>query len=310
MKNNTPAILLILLLSIGVKAQNVQYEITYDNPDFRPFWNLNLSYFDVDVPVLNLDAINFNAGIWGNVEPVEGIGIDYRYRRSYLTMAQIGYKSPPSFSNFELGGYFRFAGYTKVKATPVILDIEWDADGNDFNDERVFAMKSISIQAKNRRDYLLRAGYYHLSSPITVDDVTDDNGTDIFADGLGKASINGLYAGLSMRTIRNVFIKTDNFGEQFTSMGRLLYLDAIFAGTSISDPYEDPTLPFDEDAAKDAIGSLPIGFRIGLSTFQVEKKDRTGKKFGMSTNYEAGYRPYIGWYISGGLGITLVKWNK
>ena len=94
-------------------------------------------------------------------------------------------------------------------------------------------------------------------------------------------------------------------------MGRLLYIDAIFAGASLSDPYEVPTtLAFDEDAAKEAIGSLPIGFRIGLNTFQGEKKDRTDKKFGMSTNYEAGYRPYIGWYVSAGLGITLVKWNK
>lgn len=295
----------------SVSAQNVNYEITYDNPDFRPFWNLNLSYLDIDVPVQSIDAINLNAGIWGNFEPVEGIGADYRFRTSYLTMAQLGYKSPPGFTNFELGGYFKFAGHTKLRPTAVILEIDWDADGNSFNNEDVFQMKSISVQAKNRRDFLLRAGYYHLSSPITVDEVKDANDIDIFADDLGRASLNGLYAGIGIRTFRNVYIKTDQFGEQFTSMGRLLYIDAIFAGTSLSDPYEDPTtLVFDKDAAKEAISSLPIGFRIGLNTFQVEKKDRTGKKFGMSTNYEAGYRPYIGWYVSAGLGLTLVKWNK
>ncbi len=311
MKKLITPLALVLIFSAGLKAQNINYEITYDNPDFRPFWNLNLSYFDIDIPVGSLDAVNFNAGIWGNVEPVNGIGIDYRYRRSYLTMAQLGYKNPPAFNNFELGGYFRFAGNTKLRPTPVILEIDWDADGNSFNDEDVFQMKSIGIQAKKRRDYLLRAGYYHLSSPLTVDEVSDANGVDIFADDLAKASLNGLYAGFSIRTFTNVFIKTDKFGEQFNSKGRLIYIDAIFAGANISDPYEDPSvLAFDEDAAKEAIGTLPLGFRIGMNTYQIEKKARTGKKFGMSTNYEIGYRPYIGWYLSGGLGLTLVKWNK
>lgn len=298
--------------SVLAFGQEINYKITYDNPDFQPFLNLNVSYFDVDVPVSSIDAINFNAGVWGFFEPIKGLGADFRFRRSYLTMAQLGYESPPAFSNFELGGYFRIGGYLKKKSTPVVLDVEWDADGDRFNDEQVFQIKSIPVMALNKRDYLLRAGFYHLGSPISVDDVTDANDVDIFADGIGRASVNGLYAGIAMRTFRNVFIDTDKFKDQFTSMGRTLYFDAIFAGTSISDPYEDPTtgLSFDEEAAKDAIGSLPLGFRVGLSTYQIEKKARTGKKFGMSTNYEAGYRPYIGWYISGGLGFTLVKWNK
>lgn len=300
----------LLVISLSLTAQNINYEVTYDNPDFRPFWNLNLSYLDVDVPVQSIDAINFNAGIWGNFEPVDGLGADYRLRISYLTMAQLGYQDPPGFTNFELGAYFKFAGYTKVRPTNVVLDIDWDADGNSFNDEEVFQIKAITIQAKNRRDFLARGGFYHLSSPLTVDDVTDANDAKIFADNIGGASLNGLYAGIGIRTFRNVYINTDQFGDQFNSQGRLLYIDAIFAGASLSDPYEDPaTLVFDEDAAKDAIGSLPIGFRIGLNTFQIEKKDRTGKKFGMAVNYEAGYRPYIGWYLSAGLGLTLVKWN-
>lgn len=301
---------LVLCFSIGLSAQNINYKVTYDNPDFRPFWNLNLSYLDVDLPVQSLDALNFNAGVWGNFEPLDGIGADYRFRRSYLTMAQLGYNNPPSFANFEIGGYFKFAGYTKVRPTNVVLEIDWDADGNSFNNEEVFQIKAITIQAKNRRDFLLRGGFYHLSSPLTVDEVQDANGTDIFADNLGRASLNGVYAGIGIRTFRNVFITTDKYGEQFNSQARLLYIDAIFAGASLSDPYEDPALPFNEDAAKEAIGSLPLGFRVGLNTFQIEKKDRTDKKFGMSTCYEVGYRPYIGWYLSAGLGLTLVKWNK
>lgn len=301
-----------LLISLQCSlAQQINYKVTYDNPDFVPFWNLNLSYLDIDIPFSHIDAINFNAGIWGNVEPVNGIGIDYRFRRSYLTLAQIGYQDPPSFTNFELGGYFKFAGYTKLKSTKIILDIEWDADGDQFNDKQVFQVKSMAIQAKRRRDFLARAGYYHLSSPINVEEVQDANGMDLFADNIGGASVNGLYAGIGIRSFTNVFIETEQAGEQFNSAGRLIYIDAIFAGTSLRDPYEDPSvMTFNEDAAKEAIGSLPIGFRIGMNTFQIEKKSRTGKRFGMSVNYEAGYRPYIGWYLSSGLGITLVKWNR
>lgn len=301
----------ILVLSFSLKAQNIKYEITYDNPDFRPFWNLNLSYLDVDIPFSSLDAINLNGSLWGNVEPVDGIGIDYRFRFSYITMAQFAYKSPPAFRNIEVGAYYRIAGNTKLRKTPIVLDIDWDADGNQFNDEEVFQMKSMAIQAKKRRDYLLRGGYYHLSSPVTVEDLKDANDLDIFADDLGKASVNGLYAGFGIRTFTNVFVNTNQFGEQFNSKGRLIYVDAILGGSTLTDPYEDPvTLVFDEEAAKEAIGSLPLGFRIGINTYQIEKKARTGKKFGMATSYEVGYRPYIGWYLSGGLGITLVKWNK
>lgn len=297
--------------SVLAFGQEINYKITYDNPDFQPFLNLNVSYFDVDVPVSSIDAINFNAGVWGFFEPIKGLGADFRFRRSYLTMAQLAYNSPPSFSNFELGGYFRIGGYLKKKPTAVVLDVEWDTDQWD-GPKRTFAMKSMAIQALNKRDYLVRAGFYHVGSPLSTDEVTDANDQNIFADGLGQASVNGLYAGIAMRTFKNVFIETEQFGDQGTSMGRTLYFDAIFAGTTISDPYEDPStgLSFDEEAAKEAIGSLPLGFRVGLSTYQIEKKARTGKKFGMSTNYEAGYRPYIGWYISGGLGFTLVKWNK
>lgn len=299
---------LCLNLAIG---QNINYKVSYDNPDFLPFLNLNVSYLDVDLAFSSLDALNLNAGVWGFFEPIKGLGADFKFRRSYLTMAQLGYKSPPAFSNFEIGGYFRFGGYLKKKATPVVLDVDWDADGNSFNNEEVFQMKSIMVEALNKRDYLVRAGFYHLSSPITVDEVKDANDQDIFADGIGQASINGLYAGIAMRTFRNVFIETNQFGDQFNSAGRTLYADLIFAGTSISDPYEDAaTLAFNEDAAKEAIGSLPLGFRVGLSTYQIEKKARTDKKFGMSTNYEVGYRPYLGWYLSAGLGFTLIKWNK
>lgn len=291
-------------------AQNVNYKVTYDNPDFQPLLNVNLSYLDVDLPFSSLDALNLNANIWGFFEPVKGIGADFKLRRSYLTMAQLGYKSPPSFNNYELGGYFRFGGYLKKKPTPVILEYIYDTDEFDGN-KRTTSMKSIVVEALQKRDFLLRAGFMHLSSPINTDEVKDANDLNIFADNIGRASLNGLYAGIAMRTFRNVFVETDQFGDQFSSMGRTLYADVILGGTTLSDPYEDPAnLAFNEDAAKDAIGSLPVGFRLGWSTYQIEKKARTGKKFGMSTNYEVGYRPYLGWYISGGLGLTLVKWNK
>lgn len=289
-------------------AQNVNYKVTYDNPDFQPYLNVNLSYLDVDLPFTSLDGLNLNASLWGFFEPVKGIGADFRIRRSYFTMAQLGYNSPPSFNNYEIGGYFRFGGYLKKKPTAVILDYEYDTDM--YDNKRTTSMKSMAIEALQKRDYLLRAGFMHLSSPITTDEVKDANDMKIFADGIGQASINGLYAGIAMRTFRNVFVDTDQFGSQFTSMGRTLYADVILGGTSLSDPYEDPSLAFNEEAAKEAIGSLPVGFRIGWSTYQIEKKARTGKKFGMTTHYEAGYRPYIGWYLSGGIGLTLIKWNK
>lgn len=299
-------ICLFSLTSAGLFAQQVNFTVKRDNPDFIPFWNLNLSYLDIDVPFSTVDAIALNGGIWGNFEPVNGLGVDYRFRRSYLSMGSLGYDDHTHFSNFEIGAYWKFGGGTKTRETKVVLDA--DQYDDYINNERVYTATFITIPAKNRRDYLLRGGFYHLASPINTEDIQDQGGNPLFTEDIGRASLNGLYAGIAMRSITNVFVETDTYGYQFNSLARLLYLDALFVGTSINDPWAAAANV--SDAAKDDIGSLPLGFRIGYSGFQIEKKQWTDKKFGMSYNFEAGYRPYIGWYVSGGLGLTLVKWNK
>lgn len=97
-----------------------------------------------------------------------------------------------------------------------------------------------------------------------MEEVQDANGMDLFADNIGGASLNGLYAGIGIRSFTNVFIKTEQAGGQFNSAGRLIYIDAIFASTSLPDPCLDQSvMTFNEDEAKEAIGSLPIGFRFG-----------------------------------------------
>ena len=58
---------------------------------------------------------------------------------------------------------------------------------------------------------------------------------------------------------------------------------------------------------KNSLGSFPLGFRLGWYRYQVEKRSRTGKRFGMSNSFEVGFKPYQGFFFNGSMGITLVK---
>lgn len=298
--------LLVYLIGTSCVLGQIQYETVRDNPDFIPFLNINLQYFDTDVSLRTIDAINFNASIWGNFEPVNGLGVDFRIRRSYLTMGQLAYDDHMHFQNYEVGAYYKIGGGTVRKPTKVVLDA--DQYDDYYENVRVYTSTSIVIPALRRRDFLVRGGFYNLASPIDIEELEDDFGQSPFTESLGRARNTGLYGGIALRSITNVFVNTEQFGYQFNSHATLIYFDALITGTRIYDPWA-PDMDLSEQA-KDAIGSLPIGFRFGMSGFQIEQKKYTNKKFGMSYNFEAGYRNYMGWYISGGLGLTILKWNK
>lgn len=302
-------LLTALCVSTLVSAQSVNYEITYNNPEIRPIWILNADVLDMDIFLDNVDGAAFNLGVWGSIEPVPRIGIDYRIRRSWLTLATLGGDVPPNFK-FELGGYFSLYKSVKTRKVKVILDSK-DSDRIEGNKKiTTTTYTSITIPAKNQKELLVRGGFYHQSGPYGKDEPIFGDYPEITAgqSDYARISTNGVYAGLALRTINNVFIKTNTHGNQMNSIAKIWFLDALILGNTFTDFGFDTDITEAVKAAREPV--LPIGFRLGFTKHQIEKKTYTDKKFGLAQTYEIGYRPYQGFYTGVSLSITFVKMIK
>ena len=140
--------------------------------------------------------------------------------------------------------------------------------------------------------------------PFNTDELTtEDLATPI--DEMSLTSI-GIYAGLTRRSLKNIFVDVDGYGVNFNSIGDDYALDLIFVPVNI---FRDLNADHENvsETIRGQLGNFPIGFRIGWYRYQIEKKTRTGKKFGLSASFETGIKPYQGFFINGGLGLTLVK---
>ena len=51
----------------------------------------------------------------------------------------------------------------------------------------------------------------------------------------------------------------------------------------------------------------PLGARIGIKLFQIDPKAKTNKTFGMCYMFETGIKPYTGFFLQGGIGLTIIK---
>jgi hypothetical protein len=126
----------------------------------------------------------------------------------------------------------------------------------------------------------------------------------------------GLYAGLISRRLSNLVVEAEGYGKRFHSLGFDIYADALVQFSNKFTLRETPSLIFNtgytngQDITSDVkkvFGTNTMGFRIGINGFQIAPKDVTGKKFGMCYNFEAGIMPYVGYYLKGGIGLTLFK---
>ncbi|QTN39504.1 hypothetical protein HZ996_10255 [Cryomorphaceae bacterium] len=311
MKRTIVLLLALFVASTSLRAQQLNYNVEYDNPDIDPFWILNLQFLDLEVMSDNLSGLTFNVGLWGVVEPVNRIGIDYKLRRSILSFASFNYDGNPTLNDIQVGGYLTLSSKVKTKNTKIVLDID-EQDSYDGN-TRTTTSTYIVIPAQRRTEFMVRGGYYHFSSAMDAEGLLayggDENTIAAFSEDVGRANYNGLYAGINLRNITNVFTRVDGWGYQFNSIASNFYADVLLIDATFTDPQVDGE-PDVTDQVKDTRDALPVGFRIGLSGYQIEKKDRTDKKFGLSYNFEFGYRPYMGYFVGGGIGMTLVKMTK
>lgn len=160
----------------------------------------------------------------------------------------------------------------------------------------------------------VRGGIYHKSGPFEFEEFElKQNNVNYTLDLQTVISSQAIYAGLFRRSITNVSIDAQKYGKRGNSAGSEIYFDAmLFVNNSFKSAMTEavPSLkPGDDvdDAVKAYKQQGILGFRTGYRIYQIAPQSETGKKFGMCGTFELGYRPYHGFFINAGLGMTLVK---
>ncbi|MEM6525635.1 MAG: hypothetical protein AAGF85_01465 [Bacteroidota bacterium] len=79
----------------------------------------------------------------------------------------------------------------------------------------------------------------------------------------------------------NIFINTKQYGEAYESSGRDLAIDILFYPFHSFDITNVEGIALTEDIIEDEAGGN-IGFRVVYDIYQIQKKEYTGKMFGLT----------------------------
>ena len=307
MKKSYVSLLAICFTFTLAQAQKVQYEVLSNEPPSTPRFSLNSDLVHLDMMYRTLDGYSMNAGLWGHFEPVhEKIGLQYLFRKSYFAFGRLGEKSFPGNTEIEAGGYYVLNQKIKNKQTKVVLKKEYSGSefstnvSGDLVETRTETTTFIMIPADHKKLFMARGGFYLKQHGNSTDYIEGYSGPEYV-----KFTSTGLYAGINFRNISSIFIDTDEFGVQFNSIGRDIYLDVMILPVNSFSDIENGTNINKE--IKPNLTAFPIGFRAGYRLFQVDKKKKTGKLLGLCGNMEVGFKPFIGFTLSAGVGFTFVK---
>lgn len=285
-----------------VYSQTVSYDVLSNDPPKTPRLSINTDLTHLELIPGSIDAMSMNASVWGFYEILpERVGTQFLLRRSWFAFGRLGEKKFPSHNELELGGYYVLNSALKTKKTKVTLKKEYSGTtystnyNGDIISSRTETETFLLIPSKKKKLFMVRGGLYRKS-----------HGNINFIDDLEfiKVTTGGIYAGLNFRTLTSIFIDTKEYGVQYNSLGRDVYLDVLYLPINRFHNLDGDDITKN---IRQSEKSGPFGFRVGYKLFQIDKRAKTGKMFGLCGNFEAGIRPFTGYFISSGIGITFVK---
>lgn len=283
-------------------SQQINYTITSNETKKSPMVSINTDLLHLEMMQHDLTApMSFNVAVWGHVEILPSfIGTQFTLRRSLYNFGRLEEQNFAPNLEIELGGYLIFSNRVIKKKTVVVLDRK---ETDNWDGTRTTTTKSITIPAEKRRQYLLRGGFYRKSTGNSLEyleEFKDLNNNSNFVN----YKTAGLYAGIGIRTLTSLFVKTDTYGNQFNSAGRDVYFDLMVLP---SNKWEDMSGNDVTDVVTSLTKQSPLGARIGIKLFQIDPKAKTNKTFGMCYMFETGIKPYTGFFLQGGIGLTIIK---
>jgi hypothetical protein len=262
----------------------IQYKIIKNEP-IEPRHSLNLEFMNMDVNTNYVDNISFNIGINGYSKITNKLNVAYQVNKSYLVLGKLLNKNFPGNLDINTGIQFFLSEKLVNRNVDVVLDSKEQTVGNT----KYTTNKLLTVPATILKKFGVQGGVNLKKCAFEFNDVQE----------LLTHTASGFYTGLVSRKITNIIISDDKYGRSFKSYGYDLFLDALIlpinnfknVATGVNETHE----------------ALPFGFRCGYKLYQIEKKEFTGKKFGVSGTASFGYRPYLGWNLSAGIGITILK---
>ena len=278
------SVLSIVSISVVFGQNQIQYNILKNDP-VEPRNSLNLEFMNMDVNTAFVDNTSFNIGVNGYSKINEKICVSYQVNKSYLILGRLLNKEFPGTLDINAGAQFFLADRLVNRNVPVVLD----SKEKDVGNLTYTTTKSVTVPASIRKKMGIQGGVNFKRNAFEFEDT----------EGLFAHSAVGIYAGLVSRKISNIIISEEQYGNSFRSFGSDIFLDVLIL----------PVNKFKnvDGTASPAQKALPFGFRCGYKLFQVEKKEFTGKKFGISGTASFGYRPFQGWNLSAGIGISILK---
>jgi hypothetical protein len=303
-KSNLFLLVALVISNLGI-SQTVNYTVIKDNP-FKPAVSLNVELMQIDINTylknLQLDNMSINMSVYGFVDPIQQGGIDFKFLKSYLAFGKLANKNYPGHFEGNLGVHFTPLQSKITKNVKVDLD----SKTGTYNNKEVTTTTYIMIPATVAKFRGVRAGLYTKVSAFNAEDYFGDDFAPAYEN--LKITSAGIYGGYISRTIKNIIIEDPQYGRSINSIGRDFFFEALFVPINKFkniDP-ENPLVDVTDDFK--AHGKrTPFGFRIGYNLYQTEVKAFTGKKFGLCGTAEFGLKPYQGWFLNAGFGITLLK---
>jgi hypothetical protein len=306
---NTKNLLLSVILFVGITkttAQMVNYKIIVNEPDKRNLF-IHINPFNVNTYSPNV-TIGFN--IQATWLASKHFQFQLDYRKAYLDGEATGVFSPKGLkkaSQFELGGTLNLINHIKNVSHRIVLSST--RSGN------YTLTKSLHVVAEARKIFAVRGGFIsfynnlHINNSFNGDSVIGkySNGTTkrVFDD-VSFETINytvrsaGFYAGIDFKTIKNLIISTNDYGEKGCRTVGNFYADILFTPLvkyEIKQPgFTDININIPDNKRK------LIGWRAGYQW-------ATNRSFGFNYKIEFGQQPGVAthnnFFLAAGMGFTI-----
>jgi hypothetical protein len=277
-------LLALSISSYGISQDLIKYNIIKNEP-LEPKNSFNLEFLNMDVNSKFVDNTSFNVGLFGFSKISNKLMISYQANKSYGTLGGLLNKKFPG--NLDINGGIQF--FISEKTIDRKVDVVLDSKQRDVGNTRYTTTKSLTVPATILKKIGFQGGILMKRSALEFEDSQN---------ALAHTGI-GFYAGLISRKITNVIITDEKYGNSFRSFGSDVFFDALIIPVNRFKDITNNTL--------ESHKGFPIGFRCGYKLYQVEKKEFTGKRFGIAGTASFGYRPFQGWNLSAGIGISILK---
>ena len=279
-----------VIICSNVFSQQINYTISRNQPVF-PKYSLNLDLLNMDANFNNSDNLSFNAGLWGYANILGGLEAQFNIQKSYAQLARLVNKNYVGNIEASVGAAYFLKQLDRTENVRVVLSEKTSYDG------RYTLTKYLMIPGTVSYKFGVQGGAYYRLSPYEFEvqyDSKDLNMTNI-----------GLYAGGVIKRSTSLIINYNGDNTAMYSGNWDFFADAmILPVSSFKDTQTQSAISASD---KELIKQSPLGFRAGCRLYQADKRENTGKRFGVCYTGTFGKKPYQGWFLSASIGITLLK---